>query len=230
MKKESTLRRIKALFNLGSSNDSPEEAAAALKKARELMREYGLTEADLSIAEIAEEQASLGSRRRPPFYINALAEKIASHFGIYHFYRPEGNRLNLVFVGFPANREIALYAFIVLSRRLIKSRKNYFKSLSKRRKRAPRIAEADTWARGWVAGLIVSLSRVSCDSSLPSLVSQYIEKNYNFSTKETISRACRKDKGLPAYYVGFVAGQQEKLVLGVESNQETKRINHASQF
>ena len=66
MSKKSVLAKIRKCLALANSANEY-EAAAALAKARALMEEHGLTDDDIALADVCQEQASRASKAARPW-------------------------------------------------------------------------------------------------------------------------------------------------------------------
>ena len=65
MTRAQALRRIRACLRLSASSE-PHEAAAALRQAQALMREYGVTASEADLADVHTETRPMGRALRPP--------------------------------------------------------------------------------------------------------------------------------------------------------------------
>jgi len=147
------LRKIKACLALAQS-DNPNEAAAALSRAQELMEKHGVSHDDVAISDVSSCTADSGAGRVPPKHIVMLANMVARAFGVETVYRAyyHGDRwrARFEFYGLDASPKVAAYTYEVLERQLTKSRTAYIGSLNKRLKRSTKVRRGDMYASGWV--------------------------------------------------------------------------------
>ena len=154
--------KIRKLLRLSKSSE-PNEAALALRRARELMNKHGVTEAHIAMADIREHRAAAGNYKRPPEYISILAEACASLFQCTYYWNTR-SALNLrtlrrthetapVFVGVEPNAEICGYCYDVLAAKLRRARANVYIPGRHRMTRREITVERDSYAWGWVEGV-----------------------------------------------------------------------------
>ncbi len=89
---DKVIQRIRKCLALGTSPE-PHEAAAALRQARKLMDQYGISDDQVKLADVNEKSASAGrDAQTPPSWITDLARIICEAFGVARYY-------NATFVG-----------------------------------------------------------------------------------------------------------------------------------
>lgn len=124
--KERYLQKIKKLLNLARRSTNANEAANAMNQAQALMRQHGITATDVDLLEINEEgsKSAPSHAQKMPKYMANLAEVICRAFGVqcYHQYYSIDRR-QVVFYGPNERPTIAAYAFDVLSRQMVKARR-----------------------------------------------------------------------------------------------------------
>jgi hypothetical protein len=150
------MRKVLACLRLAKSSN-PNEAAAALRQARSLMDQHGLTEDDAAAAEIGEFAAVTRNRGEMlPRSVLWLAEVVAngyrcqpvvvcSHTVTENLRR--AGKTEVKFFGAHADAQVAAYAFTVLNRQLTSDRVRH---TSRIRKRANRDRRGEQFAFGWV--------------------------------------------------------------------------------
>lgn len=167
------LDRIRKCFALAHSSNE-HEAAAALARARTLMEEYEVSDADIALAGIAEE-SSAGSRTvRPSLWEMKLAGTIAGLFGCAVFYDCD---LRWMFVGRDGRAAIARYAFSALYRQLKAARKEFHRKHLRRCSPARRNQRLSLYSEGWVIGVVHAVERLARPATDP-LLRLYLEERH----------------------------------------------------
>ena len=157
MNRDAALRKVRACLRLsGSANAN--EAAAALRQARALMAQYGLTEDDA--AEITCAESPTRSRgAMAPASIVGLAQLIAAGYRcriLVSFLRGPGGRgsTRIEFYGHRSDAQISAYAFTVLRRQLEADKSAYLTKKARRSRRyrigSQRSRLGEMFALSWV--------------------------------------------------------------------------------
>lgn len=153
MNREAALKKVLKCLRLAKSSN-PNEAATALRHARRLMEEFGITESDAASAEYTEaisKTCARGTNVAPS--IGLLINVIADGFrceSVAHVRRTSWgspHSITVEFVGRGADPTIAAYAFDCMRRQLDRDRRNH---IARVRKRANREARGEEFAWGWV--------------------------------------------------------------------------------
>ena len=234
--KEKYLNRIKKLLALARNNSSPEEAALAMRRASLLMDRHRLSEADATLMDISEAstQNAPSHAARMPEYMALLAGMISRVFGVkYYSQRSRDSygmpaRRTIVYYG-PAERpQVAAYAFEVLGKQMMKSRREYLSTLRKSIKPATKTARADAFCSAWVQGAYAVVSDFVVTEPEETLMQAYRQKMMDdggFSTLET--RAPGKARGVSeAACAGYYAGRKAELHHAVSgSSTNTALLN-----
>ncbi len=141
MDRDSAIKKIKKCLALAGSSNA-HEAAAAMRQAQKLMQEHGVSETDVTLADVSEKHIPAPSNTISSWQAS-LARSVAAAFGCEHYYCRtakigSGYRLvrstNVVFVGVGAAAEVASYAFEVLLRQATRDRSAHIASQSKKLK------------------------------------------------------------------------------------------------
>lgn len=218
MNKEKYLAKIKKLLALGKSTNS-HEAALALARARKLMAEYHISEIDVGISDISEasSQGAPSDAQSMPAYMVGLIQVIQKAFGVQSYgswrYTPRGIPKRIVaFYGPEERPQIAVYAWTVLSRQLVRARAEYLSGVRRSIKSETRIARADKFCEGWVAGVYEVVQRFVVTESEQTLMQAFINK-YNSEMKVTTPRAAKQTRGGQgtAGVEGYFAGKKATL-------------------
>jgi len=158
MNRDKLIDRIKKLLSLAKSHN-PNEAVAALTKARKLMNQYSISTGDLAVADILERQADTKHRSKTaPGYLCDLVGLCADLFSCHTYCIEKSNWKNgrrsyalvPVFIGYEIDVELAQYTYdnlyrkLSVARRLYRSRYWYKGDVTK---------DKDAYAEGWVVGV-----------------------------------------------------------------------------
>jgi hypothetical protein len=209
------LSRIKKCLALGQSSNS-NEAAAALRKASELMAAYQVDVTELALADVSECRSKVSRELiNPPAWMGFLGQVVADAFGCRVYWALNG----FAFVGTGAAPEIADYTITVLRRQLVRQRAEYFKRL--RGKRSNRIRRADAYAMGWVYA--VSKNVEAFARPVPAVVNTFMELRH--PNLLPITRRNRKGT-LEARHVvaGIADGSKVELQHGVGGTSRTLHL------
>lgn len=230
MNNDDALRKIRAcLARAKSSSASENEASTALRQARNLMDQYGLSDNDILSSEIDTSEASINITGHPPAWTTMLGSLICKYFKVEALWyigwnagRADWNRKTAVeFVGRQPTTEIAAYAFDVLYRQLKKDRGDFLKNVSKRVKRSNRSARADAYAEGWVNSVAQKVKEFlgEIEPETQKAIEAYMGKEKNLS--EFKPRSSEDKKGLrrvdldSARFQGHIDGKNANLNHGV---------------
>jgi len=146
--------KIKKCLALAQSSN-PHEAAAAMRQAQALMRQYGVDDATLLASEATASRLKTSSLKRPPVWECNLASIVAEAFSVKLLFRGGLHRVMAPgyweFIGCGPAPEIATYAFQVLVRTAKKARAQYTETSLVRCKAATKVRRADLFSLGWVA-------------------------------------------------------------------------------
>ena len=155
MNRDDALQKIKKCLALASSSN-PHEAAVAMRQAQKLMQQFGLSEVDVTLADVAESTA-LAKTVDLVQWEAVLSSMVAQAFGC-HAYTSQRRKLSqtltyrrervYVFVGVGAAAEVASYAYDVLSRQCAKDRRAHIATQPKTCKPKTKIRIYQNYAKG----------------------------------------------------------------------------------
>lgn len=217
------LDKIKKLLALGQSTN-PHEAANAVCKAQQLMQEYQLTMQDVELTSIGEVATKMTntSRKQPRWHVG-LIHVVCSAFGVAPFVEYHlGAEPVCKFIGRHEKIEVAVYFYIVLSRKIKQARRQYLSALSRRTKAANRTARADLFCEGWVYGVAHNIAKPAQSEKEEGLIKEYIRQKYPFVI-EAKSRATNIKYEGDSLHKGYAAGMEVEVNTGVPG-QERKQI------
>lgn len=149
MTREQALRKVMACLRMAQSGTAnSQEAATALRHARVLMDQYGLTEIDLNEDVMGFFSAKTRYRGGElPASLISLACVVDRMYGCMSIVRMRQGATEVTFGGPPAAAEVASYAFTVLRRMLERDRTEYLARVRKAKNRRER---GELFAFGWV--------------------------------------------------------------------------------
>lgn len=204
--------KIRKLLALGKGS-TEHEAAAALAKARALMADHGITEAQLAMAEV-EEATARGSRAaRPPKWETLLAHAVHHALDVYSFIDGAGTR---TFIGRGASAEIASYAFAVLFRTLKAQRAAYLAGPLKRVKLARKRLRADVFCEAWAYAVRSKIEALAPERRTDPLIDQYLAEHHpELATVSARAAKLRASRVSGDYWAGRAAGRDVNLHTGV---------------
>lgn len=229
MNREAALKKVLKCLRLSKSANE-HEAAAALRQARKLMDEYGITSEDAATSEYAEARSHVCARGTSlPCSLNALIRLVAEGYRcepvcvVRRTTWGSAASIRVAFVGRGADPTVAAYAFDVLRRQLDRAR---LKHIGRVRKRANREARGEVFARGWVSAVQDLFPAADQDEQQLVALKQAVSRLH----PEVETRASREIKALNAasssdWVAGRVAGKHARLHAGV-AGEGQRRLGH----
>ena len=212
---ENIKRKIKKLFALSASSN-PNEAAAALEKAQELMREYSVHINAAELTNMQKTEVKTGSRGdSAPLHERRLMNAVARAFGCRRAYgsADDGGRHKVHdFIGPEHRVQIASYIAEVLLRKMTRERAAYIKSLRRVRKRYAKTCRADEFCRGWADAVTDKLSVMAQSPEEKTALDNY-EQSLGW---KTVSPPAGRTGGHKYDWGnGFVSGGKVEIQSGV---------------
>ena len=98
MDKNKAIEKIKKCLALGKSANE-HEAAQALKQAQALMREYGISDADVALSDIKTHACTAKTANQIPGWQAWLANTVKAAFGAEWYLGGDWNNAHIVFYG-----------------------------------------------------------------------------------------------------------------------------------
>lgn len=229
MNKEKYLAKIKKLLNLARKTSNPNEAANAISMAQKLMREYGISEAEAGFCDISEacSKGAPSDASAPPNYMGYLVQVVSKSFGVGALFTWRYDVRRLVarrcvrFYGPGTRPEVAAYAFDVLSRQMVKARKEFMATLRKSIKPSTKTARADLFCEGWVSGVWQVLEEFNPreeEVTLMEAYRQHLRKTGDISESKLREAGNARGGSDDAVYSGYEAGMKAKLSRGVNGS------------
>lgn len=213
------LARIKKCLALAKSANE-NEAAAALAKARVLMDEYGVDQADVELLDVDEKLVKGGGAWTPSRWESLLARAVTMAIPCERIVRGESG---WAFIGLTPAPEIAAYAFTALFRQLRRARRDYIDIELRRVKSARRkTARADAFCEGWSAAVLTKVKALYPEQEAGELVLAYMARRY--PSLANLTPRAAKASGAAAERDrdnGWAAGKQVDLNKGVGGSAPT---------
>lgn len=226
MNKEKYLAKIKKLLNLARKTSNANEAANAISMAQSLMRQYNISEVEAGFCDISEacSKGAPSDASRPPNYMGYLVQVVSQSFGVRALFTWRYDVRRLVsrrcvrFYGPGSRPEVAAYAFDVLSRQMIKARKEFIASLRKGIKTSTKTARADLFCEGWVNGVWQVLDAFNPREEEETLMEAYRThlRNKGDISESRLRKAGNTRGGSDdAVHAGYESGMNARLSHGV---------------
>lgn len=223
MTRDEALQKIKKCLALAASPEQ-HEAAAALRQAQKLMQQFGLSEADVSLADVQE--VGKAAANAPLVKWEAwLAHVVSEAFGCDYYTSTQKvlgpnftrrTKRDFVFIGVGATAEVAGYAFQVLSRQCAKDRRAHIAKQPKTCKAKTKVARGDLYAEGWVQGVRGKLEVFARSEKESSLIAQYKELRHpSMKQADWKDRTTGKNVKPADFNQGILAGRDAELHHGV---------------
>lgn len=227
MDRDKALDKIRKCLALAKSSN-PHEAATAMRQAQALMREHGVSDLDLSLADVSEARASA---RSPVLtaWESRLATLVGEAFGCDHFtsvshvlaHRRVCKRREWIFVGTGTSAEVASYAYEVLARQCTAARTAHIKAQPKACKPITKTARGDQFALGWVYGVQALIQRFAGTERAQALIEMYVSRNYpDMQSARPIDRAVGRNVKDADIHQGIAAGRKARLNRAVDGAPE----------
>jgi hypothetical protein len=208
--------KIKKLFALSASTNA-NEAACALEKAQELMREYSIEIDAAELRDIGRVEVKTRSRgESAPLHEVTLMNAIARAIGCrraYGFTNGEGWYKVNEFIGAEHRVRIASYIAEVLLRKMNRERAAFMKSLYRVRKKYTKTCRADEFCRGWVSAVVGKL-KVAENSAEEEKALDLYERSLGWRDADApaIRRTSRNEND---WYSGHESGRSVEIQSGV---------------
>lgn len=224
---DNIIQKIKKLFALAKSTNE-NEAAAALKKAQELMAEYNITEHEIRLSDIKEiKKRMVTQSARPPLWSAYLMALIKDRFGLDLIIGGTETQVQVLFVGHHTRVEVGSYCYEILSKQLSAARKQYLTKLPKKIKRSTQIKRADLFCEGWINCVAGKVSKLAIPFQEKELITQFIAVNH----KELVNSKVREVKNVSKYdrdskFDGYVSGLGVNLNAGIKNNTPVNQLSN----
>lgn len=221
--KQKAMERLKKLLALSRSANE-HEAAAALSKAQELMRDLCVSEDDLELTDYDTAEAD-GILARPgysvPVYASLLEELVEKAFGCTAVWDRHKVKCKIIWLGQKSKAEISAYSWTVLARLLKNKREQYkFTHLLGGHTPGKREALADTFCEGWVAGVSRNILQDTTTAKDKRLLDLFLKQKFpNLTDLQTRGAGLTSGQVNGAYTDGMREGRKTHLHSGVQNTK-----------
>ncbi|WP_095157164.1 DUF2786 domain-containing protein [Pseudomonas sp. Irchel 3E13] len=218
MDRKKALDKIKKCLRL-SLSDNPHEAAAAMRQAQALMREYGVGQADIDMAGIEESTAIAGAKHTPAKWESQLASTVAKAYACKVLFAMGVGRWN--FIGEMA--EVGSYTMTVLLRQVRQARRDFTLTKLKNCKLATKVRRADVFCDAWVRAVYDQVMTFA-NADLSPAVELYLTHHYPELVKQAPrdrNATTRRRAGIRALsdsMHGLLAASEVRLNHGMTSS------------
>lgn len=216
------LDKIKKCLALSGSPE-PEEAAAALRQAQKLMEKYGVSQLDLSAADVGEiDVKTKVSVSRVNDWELRIINLVAEAFGCRVLwtkghYKTRGH---YTLIGLKTQLPLAQYTCAVLQRKLTNARGKFVSSLPEYYDRKRKTVEADGFCHGWAIAVASKVTAMAHSAETKELIDHKAE---SISTKTEDVR--RRQIGAAGYEAGLDAGAGESIYRPMEQSAPQPKLN-----
>ena len=170
-----------------SESCNPNEAAAAIRQARNMMKKYDISESQVLTSGVKEASVNSGIDYKPPFWVLALSNIVAQAFGCRAFLtRKEGENRHFRYIGIGHSPAICSYTFEVLHRRLRRARKDFVWELNVESKKE-KTRRGDVFAQAWLFRIAQLVSDFASTPEAKKALDEYVMRNYG-ETAELYSK------------------------------------------
>lgn len=228
MDRAKAISKIRKCLALAKGGE-PGEAGNALRQAQAMMREHGLDEADVQLADVCEQQTDARMQTVTRWEAD-LAALIAEAFAcsLYtsaRFLPSRSARRVWVFVGVDAAPQIAMYAMDVLSRQCAKARLQHIAKQPASCKPITKTARGDAFASAWVIGVRGLVRAQARSVRHEDLLLTYMARNHPAMSKADVKdRAVGRNVRDESREAGYAAGRAAQLSQGLAGAAETRRL------
>ena len=217
MNKNDAVEKIKKCLNLAKSANE-NEAAQALKHAQALMREFGLTELDITLMDITEASAKIPIKpSKWQLYVFSVCAYAFGCQGYIDLSIKNGKTTSqFKFYGISPKPELATYAAEVLLRQLKAERRAFIKNHLNRLKSAKNKAyRADEFCRGWIVAVQNKVEKFALSEDEKLKLEAYSKNELgemsDFKPREIKASNSVKQAGREDYLNGFSKGKEANL-------------------
>ncbi len=177
MERQKVLEKISKCLRLSASCNA-NEAAAALRQARRLMKKYHVTDEQVQAALVEEECAHYGSSFNPPFWALALSDIVSRAFDCRVLIaRRFGHQPEYRFIGMECAPAIATYTFTVLYRKLEQAREDFIADNGGEEDEENR-RRGDVFAQAWLFRVAGKVAEFVVNPETRDAINHYVQERY----------------------------------------------------
>ncbi len=161
-----------------SASCNPNEAAAALRQARNLMEKYHVSDEQIHTLLVEEDSAHYGAEFNPPFWALALSDIVSRAFDCEVLIgRRFGQQPEYRFIGMDCSPAIATYTFTVLYRKLEQARSAFIDD-NIDGDEAENARRGDVFAQAWLFRVAGKVTEFVVNPVTRAAVKRYVKEHY----------------------------------------------------
>lgn len=231
MSREEAILKIKKCLALSKSSNE-HEAATALRQAQTLMHEFQI---DPDLLDIVEAKSESKATKKPQAWEASLVLIIAKAmqckpiFNTGH--KAFGIKAEWTFIGVDPAPEVASYAFDVLYRQVIRSRKQFIETTLKRvTVKKNKVRRADLFCDGWVESVqhLITGFDIETPENTKDRIKKYLDKSRgemsSFTPKDRNKNQTFNNQAASDYRAGKLSGKSAKLNQAMNGGQEYTKL------
>ncbi len=177
MDRQKVLGKISKCLRL-SESCNPNEAAAALRQARNLMKKYHVSDDQIQTLLVEEESAHNGIEFNPPFWALALSDIVAHAFDCRVLIaRCFGRQPEYRFIGMDCSPHVATYTFTVLYRKLEQARADFIEE-DHGQDEAENLRRGDVFAQAWLFRVAGKVAEFMVNPEAQTAINRYVKEQY----------------------------------------------------
>ncbi|CAH8242723.1 conserved hypothetical protein [Vibrio aestuarianus] len=221
------IEKIKKLLRLAKSTNQ-HEAAAAMSRAQALMQQYGLSGESPELSDVCTGHIqSKFKAKKPANYFACLSAMVAEVFGcrVHVSWNWVKGGYLVTFTGHNERPDLAAYAYEVLERQLIKARKEFISTLSKRIKTSTKTSRADIFCEGWACSVRTKVKAFALSDEESQQIDTYMKQAHpDLKTSDARQASIKNARGGAddALLAGYLAGKAAELNHGVSGQEQGK--------
>ena len=212
-----------------SESGNPNEAALALRQATGMMKIYGISDAQVLVADVTESVTQAGERYNPPFWVLALANLVADAFQCRNLIsRQYGRRPEFRFIGIGFKSEVATYSYTVLHRYLARAIEEFQISVkdSCTQGKLARQRRIEVFAQAWLFRVGRTVSEFIGDNIDKDVIDKYIQEKYGETSELTGEPMDTQDADYSDIMSGMQAANEVELYRSVGQFIQPELLQH----
>jgi len=220
-RKASLLKRLKKCMALSASPE-PHEAAAAMRHAQAIMKELGITEADLAGIEMEERVVKTREgfgRCRVMMHLSNMLEDIFGVESVFERNPGSADRLNVRYIGAHERVLMAEYCHRVVWRAMMASWEKYLEDHPYYKGNA---GKRMSFCIGWLSEVRSKVEAINIEDKEKNAIRAHMERRYGKSLTTIKSQNAQLAGG--AYYAGKEAAEDFDIHRPIRA--ERKALEH----
>jgi len=177
MDRQKVLDKISKCLRL-SASCNPNEAASALRQARNLMKKYHVTDVQIHSLLVEEASAYHGCEFNPPFWALALSDIVSRAFDCRVLIaRRFGRQPEYRFIGMDCSPSIATYTFTVLYRKLEQARTAFMQD-NTGKDEVENARRGDVFAQAWLFRVAAKVAKFVVNPATRAAINRYVKEQF----------------------------------------------------